>query len=156
MRISKLSVFSGFLLLCGGLFVGCNKPATTTTPPTDAATTAPTVAAVDERMAGQWCYDVTDGTLHLTAVMDYDGKGHVSGNLFGDIQDKAEGDFTTYNTAFEGTLDGNAISVNTTTEIEGDVQEEKQSWTWSKDGKTLNEGRHTMTQVDCEPSPEGE
>lgn len=138
-----------------GLLSSCNKPATPATSGADstaAATAAP--IAKDEPIAGEYCYDFQDATLHLTAVMQFDGTSKVSGTLYGDIQDKEQGYFTTYATEFTGIRSDANIKVKTITEIEGDVQEEEETWAW--DGKSLTEGLHKMKQVDCEPAPEGE
>lgn len=149
-------VFSG-LVMAFGFFAGCADK--TAAPATngeiglgDAPASKPKPG--DALIAGQWCYDYEDETLHLTAVMEYDGAAKVVGNLYGDIHDKAEGYFTSYTTSFDGTKDGNVLKVKSKTEIEGDVQEEAAEWTW--DGKTLDNGRQTLKQVDCEPAPDGE
>lgn len=151
-------MFSGLLLALGVVFAsGCAEkaaaPATTEGVGLGATPDAKPKPG-EALMAGQWCYDFQNETLHLTAVMEYDGNAEVIGTLYGDIQDKAEGYFTTYTTNFEGKRDGEFLKVKTKTEIEGDVQEENETWTW--DGKTLETEHNLMTQVDCEPAPEGE
>lgn len=151
-------MFSALLVaLC--LMAGCGDKSTSTSTATTsgvdaAAATQAEAKPGDDLIAGEWCYDFQDESLHLTGVMEYDGKSKVSGTLYGDIQDKAEGYFTTYNTTFEGTRDGTKLTIQSTTEIENDVQKESETWTW--DGKTLDNGRQKMKQVDCEPSHEGE
>jgi hypothetical protein len=150
--MKPLRLFSIALTLCFALtlLAGCNGNATTPTSPTDS--TAIAAKPSNELIAGEWCYDFKDKTLHQTAVMEYDGKSAVKGTLYGDIQDSVEAYFATYITTFEGVHEAGYLKVKTTTEIEGDVQEESASWAW--DGKTLTEGLHKMVQVNCEPSPE--
>jgi hypothetical protein len=151
-------MLSGLLMAFVFLFsVGCGEKAATDKPADGVglgATPDSKPKPGDALIAGQWCYDFKNETLHLTAVMEYDGNSEVIGTLYGDVQDKAEGYFTTYTTNFDGTRDGETLKVKTKTEIEGDVQEEDQTWTW--DGKTLDNGRQLMKQVDCEPAPAGE
>jgi hypothetical protein len=144
----------GFAAIALGLMAwpGCTVSTSSTTESTTTAAPAatPEPAASEEIGPGEYCYSYKDETLSLTASLNYEG-GKITGTLWGDVQDKENSYFTTYTTTFEGVRDHDRIDVSTKTEIEGDVQEEQASYIW--DGKTLTEGEHKMTQVDCEPAP---
>lgn len=120
--------------------------------PASAGGTSEVAGTEQDLIAGEYCYAFVDPTLDLSMVMEYDGKSEVSGTMYGDIHDTVESYFASYVTTFSGRREGKNLKVETKSEIEGDVQTAEATWPW--DGKTLLEGRHTMQQVDCEPSPE--
>ncbi|MFN8394108.1 MAG: hypothetical protein U0176_05475 [Bacteroidia bacterium] len=109
----------------------------------------------DARLSGQWCYDYQDSALHLTAVLDVDGKHHVQGNFYADIHDTVQRYWSYYTGEFEGDAKGPDLSVTSRTELEGVVTERKEVWNWPLDGQTLrgHEGR-LMRWVDCEVGAE--
>jgi hypothetical protein len=149
LKISFAGLAMGLLL-----WPGCSVNVTTSSTSDSTAVSTPAAAepaAAPEISGGTYCYSYKDETLALTAEMEYDG-AIAKGTLWGVIDDKANGYFSSYVTDFEGARNGGNLDVSTKTEIEGDVQEEKASWAW--DGETLTEGEHKMAKVICEPHEE--
>ena len=78
--------------------------------------------------------------------MDPDAR--ITGDLAGAVTNEAEGYFTSYRQALDGTIDGNTLNLDVTTWIEFDQQNTQETWQISE--QTLSTERETLQAQSCE------
>ncbi|MEC4892469.1 MAG: hypothetical protein SAL07_01295 [Oscillatoria sp. PMC 1051.18] len=96
---------------------------------------------------GTYCFEYQDETLTSEAELTVATNNQVTGNLTGTVQNEAEGYFTSYQQDVVGSLQGNQLQVNLTTEIELDTQISQENWQLT--ANQLDTGRRIYQAVDC-------
>ncbi len=117
-----------------------------------ADTGAPPVADnADERVAGNYCYQLDEDTISGTARIQLEPDNSLSGNLAAVIQDNINNYYTSYRQTLTGQLTGTQLQLAVVTEIENSVQDSVETWTW--EGDRLKTDNEVYTQVDCAQLP---
>ncbi len=99
---------------------------------------------------GKYCFTFKDTISNNTLELTIAGK-NVSGRYGGTIEDKANSYYSSFESNFTGTKEGENLAVEVSLTIEGDVQKTSEKWVLS--GNTLKMERDTYTKLaDCNTS----
>ncbi len=99
---------------------------------------------------GKYCFAFKDAVNNNTLELTVAGN-KVSGRYGGTIEDKANNYYSSFESDFTGTKDGENLAVEVSLTIEGDVQKTAEKWVLS--GNTLKMERDTYTKLaDCNAS----
>lgn len=99
---------------------------------------------------GKYCFAFKDAVNNNTLELTVAGNT-VSGHYGGTIEDKANSYYSSFESNFTGTKEGENLAVEVSLTIEGDVQKTSEKWILS--GNTLKMERATYTKLaDCNAS----
>ena len=99
---------------------------------------------------GKYCFAFKDAVNNNTLELTVAGNT-VSGRYGGTIEDKANNYYSSFESNFTGTKEGENLAVEVSLTIEGDVQKTSEKWVLS--GNTLKMERATYTKLaDCNAS----
>ncbi|MBW4656020.1 MAG: hypothetical protein KME20_23705 [Kaiparowitsia implicata GSE-PSE-MK54-09C] len=113
---------------------------------------APPVADnANERVAGNYCYQLEEDTISGTARIQLEPDSSLTGHLAAVIQDNVNNYYTSYRQTLTGQLTGTQLQLAVVTDIENSVQDSVETWTW--EGDRLETENEVYTQVDCAQLP---
>lgn len=116
---------------------------------TDAIGQTGGVKADDSQLEpGRYCYQSDDGSLTSHLRLRVDQTSQLAGDARSSIQNEDAGYYTSYTQVFSGPLTGYQAAVNITTWIEYDVQDTRETWTFTND-ELLTETA-ALERADCQ------
>lgn len=136
----------GMAALLALTVLGCNS--STSNPP--ATTPKPILDPIKDnggQAAGTYCFMRKAENVGVEGRMTYDQHGIAEGNLRGTKIDPQDGYESNFNTSFKGSLRGDTLFLDVTSDETGGRESFKAKWIWRD--STLQEGSNIMRQIPC-------
>ncbi|MBW4649158.1 MAG: hypothetical protein KME06_10675 [Kastovskya adunca ATA6-11-RM4] len=150
-RFSKALGFGLFSLLL--LITSCSEatnteqPASTTVESEQAVIQQEPSASSQSLAPGDYCFKIAEETITGSTRLSIASDNRVTGTGEAVIRNEKEGYFTSYQQVLKGTLSGEQLKLDVTTDIENDTQSSQETWKLTEN--TLDTDRNIYQKVDC-------
>jgi hypothetical protein len=146
MNVQSLAIAT--FLLSAAFLAGCTPTAANLSTPQPSPSAAPNPSASSAQLTeGEYCYSVENDNLDGTVRLTVNAKNQVAGQANTVYHNASESYYSSASQSLAGTLQGQKMMLKLITEIEGNVQENDETWNVTANG--IETGRIAYAMVDC-------